>query len=63
MRSSLDQILWSTYGSTWTTTEAAKILLGFFRGNGDVERFTGTPEQRRELVQGLRACAASAYAP
>jgi hypothetical protein len=53
MRSALDRAVWQDVQSRWTTTEAAKLLIAFFRGDGSVPGFRGTPEEARKLRKGL----------
>ena len=57
LRSALDDLVWKDVKSRWTTTEAAKLLIVFFRGDGTIPGFSGTPAEAlrlRELLAQLR---------
>lgn len=49
MRTDLDQRVWPVVSSQWTTTEAAKLLIAFFRGEGDLPGWNGSPEDAARL--------------
>ena len=53
IRSELDELVWKDVKDRWTTTEASKLLIGFFRGDGSLAGFRGTPEEALNLRQGL----------
>ncbi|MEX2171333.1 MAG: hypothetical protein WD851_18580 [Pirellulales bacterium] len=53
LRSELDDVVWRDVESRWTTTEAAKLLIAFFRGDGTLPGFSGTPAEARWLVEQL----------
>jgi hypothetical protein len=53
IRSRLDDIVWQDANSRYTTTEAAKLLIGFFRGDGTLPGFRGSAEEASELKAGL----------
>lgn len=55
LRTELDNIVWKDASARWTTTEAAKLLIGFFRGNGELPGFMGSPQQATELKAKLVA--------
>jgi len=65
LRSDLDARVWSEVSSHWTTTEAAKLLIAFFRGDGSLPGFNGAPAEaeglRRDLAS-LRKGRALAFA-
>jgi Tol biopolymer transport system component len=49
LRSDLDARVWNDVERRWTTTEAAKLLIAFFRGDGSLPGFTGTPAEAERL--------------
>ena len=53
LRSDLDELVWNDVKPRWTTTEAAKLLIAFFRGDGRLPGFTGTSAEARQLQSGL----------
>ncbi len=53
VRSDLDARVWADVSSRWTTTEAAKLLIAFFRGDGVVPGFTGTADEAAALRRDL----------
>ncbi|MEX2171916.1 MAG: hypothetical protein WD851_21530 [Pirellulales bacterium] len=53
LRSEMDGIVWKDVSSQWTTTEAAKLLIGFFRGEGTLPGFNGTPAEAQWLKEQL----------
>lgn len=53
IRSRLDDVVWQDAESRYTTTEAAKLLIGFFRGDGTLPGFRGSLQEARELKAGL----------
>lgn len=68
LRSELDDMAWADVSRRYTTTEAAKLLIAFFRGDGTLPGFGGTAEEARSLSDGLaelrqrRASIAEAFA-
>ena len=65
LRNSLDERVWPDVNSRYTTTEAAKLLIAFYRGNGTLPGFRGTDEEARGLrtdLEGLRAARAQVLA-
>ena len=53
IRSDLDARVWADVSSRWTTTEAAKLLIAFFRGDGVLPGFTGTADEAAALRRDL----------
>ena len=53
LRSDLDARVWADVSQRWTTTEAAKLLVAFFRGNGELPGFTGTTDEAAALKRDL----------
>jgi len=49
LRNKLDDQVWQEVKPRWTTTEAAKLLIGFFRGDGILSDFRGTPAEAEDL--------------
>ena len=53
LRSEIDDLVWKDVSSRWTTTEAAKLLIAFFRGDGTIPGFRGTPAEALQLREYL----------
>lgn len=49
LRSDLDARVWNDVKRRWTTTEAAKLLIAFFRGDGTLPGFTGSNAEADRL--------------
>lgn len=64
LRNSLDERVWQQVSSRYTTTEAAKLLITFFRGDGRLPEFVGEltgAEQLRADLNGLRHAREEAF--
>jgi hypothetical protein len=53
LRSELDDVVWNDAKSRFTTSEAAKLLIAFFRGDGTLPGFRGTPAEALQLQERL----------
>jgi hypothetical protein len=53
LRSALDDRVWREVTRRYTTTESAKLLIAFFRGDGTIADFSGTEDEAKQLKDGL----------
>jgi hypothetical protein len=53
LRSALDERVWSAVNRAYTTTEAAKLLIAFFRGDGALSGIPMAPDEAKLLRDGL----------